>query len=127
MDAINKSGHYNIGNIECISALKEWMTEEQYRGFLKGNVIKYLCREGHKDSREQDCKKAQYYLNKLVDTFNEENVKLDYDKDLETCYPDCIHFGEDDDEWCSKNCKCGVVPDTYAYNNLPYAYEQEKS
>lgn len=117
-DIINKSPHYNTGNIECIKALKEWMTEEQYRGFLKGNVIKYLCREGHKDSREQDCKKAQYYLNKLVESFDDEASEVaEYD---DMC-KDCIRYEEWYDDWCMANCSRGAV----GANNLPLMFKKK--
>jgi predicted ATPase len=36
-------------------------------GFLKGNVVKYLLRAGHKDEMMQDLLKAQDYLNRLVE------------------------------------------------------------
>lgn len=119
-DIINKSPHYNAGSIECIDALKEWLTEEQYRGFLKGNVIKYLCREGHKDSREQDCEKAKYYLDKLVQTFGEENLSGDIVCD------GCVYFCAEYDDWCEKNCKHGVPANSPEYDILPSAYKERK-
>lgn len=57
---INPS-HYNKGNIECIDAIKESMSEEAYKGFLKGNVIKYLWRYEDKNKKE-DLDKASVYL-----------------------------------------------------------------
>lgn len=40
---------------------------EQNIGFLKGNVVKYLLRAGHKDEMLQDLLKAQDYMNRLVE------------------------------------------------------------
>ena len=64
MSNVNHPSHYG-GSIECIDAIKAQMTEEEFRGFLKGNVIKYLWREKHKGGVES-LQKAQWYLNELV-------------------------------------------------------------
>ena len=42
------------------------LTDEEYKGFLKGNVYKYLKRYEHKNGME-DLEKATVYLNKLCD------------------------------------------------------------
>ena len=42
------------------------LTDEEYKGFLKGNVYKYLKRYEHKNGKE-DLEKATVYLNKLYD------------------------------------------------------------
>jgi hypothetical protein len=46
--------------------MKEWMTEEQFSGFLRGCVIKYIARYRDKSGVE-DLKKAQHYLSKLIE------------------------------------------------------------
>ena len=75
-DIVTKPEHYNQGGIECIEAIKASMSEEEYLGFLKGQVIKYLWRYRHKGKPEQDLKKAEYYNTKLIEevrgTCNEE-------------------------------------------------------
>lgn len=43
-DNINPN-HYIFGGIETIEYLKAKLTAEEYRGFLKGNVLKYVSRE----------------------------------------------------------------------------------
>jgi hypothetical protein len=43
-DVVNHPSHYNYGNIECIEAIEESMTPEAYKGYLKGNTLKYLWR-----------------------------------------------------------------------------------
>lgn len=52
---------------ECIKVLEAWLPDEQYKGFLRGNALKYLCRVGKKDEVMQELKKAQWYLNKLIE------------------------------------------------------------
>lgn len=61
--------HYKTGNMECIDALAETLGSEGIKSFCKGNVIKYLWRYEKKNGVE-DLKKAQWYLNKLIDLHN---------------------------------------------------------
>ena len=70
-DPVNQPLHYNLGNVECIEAIKESMSVEAFRGYLKGNCMKYLWRYDYKGKAIQDCKKAQWYLNKLLDELEE--------------------------------------------------------
>lgn len=66
-DMVNSPPHYNTGDIECIDAIQESMTPEAFKGYLKGNVQKYIWRYEAKNGT-QDLEKAQWYLNKLVET-----------------------------------------------------------
>ena len=43
-DNINPS-HYTQGGIQSIDYMKAKLTPEEYQGFLKGNIIKYITRE----------------------------------------------------------------------------------
>lgn len=65
VDNVNQPAHYKVGGIETIDYLKAKMTEAQYRGFLLGNVLKYVSRHGHKNGKE-DLQKAMWYLDKLI-------------------------------------------------------------
>ena len=67
-DVVNNPHHYNAGRIECIEAIKESMSRDAFRGYLKGNCIKYLWRYEYKekDKPTQDLEKAQWYLNLLI-------------------------------------------------------------
>jgi hypothetical protein len=64
-DLVNHPSHYNDGGLECIEAIEAQLTPEEYRGYLKGNVAKYVWREKHKGGIES-LKKAQWYLNRLI-------------------------------------------------------------
>jgi len=57
--------HYK-GAVECIDAIKASMSQEAFRGYLKGNIIKYSWRYEKKGLIE-DLRKAQVYLNWLID------------------------------------------------------------
>ena len=43
------------------------MTPESFKGYLKGNTMKYLWRYERKGKGKEDFKKAQWYLNKLIE------------------------------------------------------------
>lgn len=61
-DAVNNPKHYQLfGGIEVIDAIKELLTEEEFLGYLKGNVLKHRFRAGKKDNVEQDIAKAIKY------------------------------------------------------------------
>lgn len=66
-DQVNSPPHYNRKGIECIQAIEASMSEEQFKGYLKGNVMKYLWRYEYKGHPKQDLEKARWYLNKLLD------------------------------------------------------------
>jgi hypothetical protein len=69
-DNVEKPAHYNQSGIECIQAIEASMTSDQFCGYLKGNVQKYIWRYEDKNKIE-DLKKAQWYLNKLIETYEQ--------------------------------------------------------
>ena len=64
-DMVNHPLHYNTGKIEVIDMIKDTMTHTEFIGYLWGNILKYLHRWPHKNGIE-DLKKAQWYLDKLI-------------------------------------------------------------
>lgn len=66
-DNVNSPAHYRQGGIECIEAIKASMSEEGFRDYLKGNVMKYIWRYKHKGKAIEDIEKALWYLNRLKD------------------------------------------------------------
>ena len=66
-DDVNHPTHYTDGSIECIEAIEAQLTAEEFRGYLKGNIAKYIWREKHKGGTKS-LKKAQWYLDRLVQT-----------------------------------------------------------
>ena len=66
MAAVNSPQHYTQGNMETIDMIKEALTEEEFSGYLKGNILKYVCRYKHKGMPLKDLMKSQWYLDKLV-------------------------------------------------------------
>lgn len=67
-EEINHPARYGGDSIyECIKVLEAWLPGEQYKGFLRGNALKYLCRVGKKDEVVQELKKARWYVDKLIE------------------------------------------------------------
>ena len=75
-DIINHPQHYTLGKIEVIDFI-----EDKGLNFNLGNVVKYVARAGHKKSSGksmdakalEDLKKAQWYLNHLINHVEKEN------------------------------------------------------
>ena len=68
-DMVNHPSHYTHGGVECIDAITSALSsyEDSVDSWLVGQVIKYLWRAPLKDKYEEDIKKAQFYLNRLVE------------------------------------------------------------
>jgi hypothetical protein len=66
-DPVNSPAHYadSFGGIQCIDAIETSMSTEEFKGFLKGNVQKYVWRYSQKNGAE-DLKKAKWYLERLI-------------------------------------------------------------
>ena len=72
-DVVNHPKHYTSGKIEVIRIMEDQLTSEEYRGYIKGQVIKYITRERHKNGLE-DLKKARWYLDRLIKKVERESV-----------------------------------------------------
>lgn len=62
---VTQPDHYNKGAIEAIEAIKASMHPQEYKGYLKGNCLKYLWRYEYKNGVE-DLRKARVYLEWLI-------------------------------------------------------------
>lgn len=64
--------YYDMGGLETIDIIQAKLTQEQYAGFLRGTIIKYMCRAGYKQGNlaSQDYEKAAYYSTKLAKLYN---------------------------------------------------------
>jgi len=68
-DIVNSPSHYTSGQIECIDAIQSALTREEYRGYLKGNILKYIWRERLKNG-SQDVEKSVWYSKELIQVIN---------------------------------------------------------
>ena len=62
-DMVNSPPHYTKGGIETIDFIQAKLSPEEYRGYLRGNLLKYASRLGEKDS--DDAGKASWYAQRL--------------------------------------------------------------
>ena len=56
--------HYKDMPVQPWTVMEAVLSQEEFIGFLKGNVIKYSMRQGRKDGTD-DAAKAKHYLAKL--------------------------------------------------------------
>ena len=115
-DPINPS-HYTAGGLECIEAIEGSMSEEAFRGFMKGNCIKYLWRYERKNGAE-DLRKAQWYLQRLaeeVDADEKLNKPINVEQLLDEVYEEVKAMEEkeinyDPDDYMASGCTNGFCP-----------------
>ena len=65
-DPINPS-HYKEGNVECIEAIKSSLDTQAFHGHLKASVMKYLWRYDKKNDPDICLRKAQWFMNRLIE------------------------------------------------------------
>lgn len=56
-EMVNHPEHYNKGKFEVIDVIEDWNLN-----FNLGNAVKYIARCEHKGKKEEDLKKAIWYL-----------------------------------------------------------------
>lgn len=71
-DRVNSPSHYTRGTQEAIDIIEEAIdaAPTNQTAMLQAQVLKYLLRIWHKDNPAEDARKAQWYLNRLVDSLN---------------------------------------------------------
>lgn len=67
-DNVNKPNYYADKQIEVIDYMRDTLTPEQYRGYCRGNIIKYISRYDKKNGIE-DLKKCAVYLDWLIKAY----------------------------------------------------------
>ena len=60
-DPVNSPDHYTVGGIETIDFIEAKLSPEEFAGYCRGNMLKYIARAGHKDDAGQDMRKALWY------------------------------------------------------------------
>ena len=76
-DDVDRPEHYAKGSLECIDWIRIFLTEEEYHGYLKGNILKYLWRHEDKGKPVQDLEKLRKYAEFLIDQFEREETERD--------------------------------------------------
>lgn len=71
--------HYRNSVVEPILVMQDFFSHEELIGFLKGNILKYRLRAGHKGTKEEmqtDLDKIRVYEKWLDAVKNEERIEL---------------------------------------------------
>ena len=71
-DIVNNPPHYKKG-IETIKIIRAKLTDQEYKGYLKGTIMKYNTRLGLKGSKQDevdDAGKLRWYAQELEDFLN---------------------------------------------------------
>jgi len=63
--------HYTAGGIEVLDLIKAKLTPEEFRGYLKGNILKYICRSNFKGKHDTDIGKTCFYAEELLNATQE--------------------------------------------------------
>ena len=75
-DPVINPEHYTSGSLECIDWIEAEMTNEEFAGYLKGNIFKYIWRHENKGHPVQDLSKARWYLDRLINLLKLEEAGL---------------------------------------------------
>lgn len=69
MDMVHSPPHYTYGKFEAIDVIEDAVqfAPDATLGTLQWQVLKYVLRMWHKGKALEDAKKAQWYLNRLID------------------------------------------------------------
>lgn len=57
----NHDKHYLEAVVEPIKVMEKLFTKEELKGFIKGNILKYRLRMGHKDDIQKEMDKIRVY------------------------------------------------------------------
>ncbi len=59
--------HYKLGNVDTIEMMRSVLTPEEFKGYLKGSIWKYVARAGRKEGEpaEDDYAKAAWFKERL--------------------------------------------------------------
>jgi hypothetical protein len=106
MNAINPA-HYQKGGVECIEAIEASMSKEAFKGFLKGNCIKYIYRYENKNGAE-DLRKAEWYLLRLIALREDEETMA---KEIMKITEEVLSTNYDPDDYLKPSgCPDGFCP-----------------
>ncbi len=74
-DMVNHPSHYKLANgLESKDIVRATLTPEEYKGWCKGNALKYQFRAGKKDPSKikEDYEKAVWFLNEMIRIMDKE-------------------------------------------------------
>jgi hypothetical protein len=66
-----------VNGLEAIDIIRSRLTDEEYIGYLKGNILKYDLRASFKGKLIEDLDKSTVYKEWLVDVVSDKEVMTD--------------------------------------------------
>lgn len=75
IDDLKHDQHYKSCGIEPWDIMEANFNKDEFVGFLKGNILKYLLRIGRKGQDLADCDKIANYANKLKEVLQKDIVQ----------------------------------------------------
>ena len=68
-DRVNSPSHYTSGSREVIDTIEDAVKDapDAIQGMLQAQVLKYMLRIWLKDNPAEDARKAQWYLNRMIE------------------------------------------------------------
>lgn len=98
MKDLTKQVHYTNNGIEPIEIMRKNFSHDEFVGFCKGNVLKYLLRYKDKNGIE-DLEKAKIYLDWLIGELVAEDLNKTFDERF-------AEIEREEQEKCSCGCHC---------------------
>lgn len=74
---VSSNPHYQTA-VQPIETMQANMTREELIGFLKGNIIKYVCRCGRKDDVPKETAKIKQYAEWLDEVANGRQIVIEH-------------------------------------------------
>jgi len=67
-DPIESPDHYTAAGVEAIEIIERMVAgyRDPYEGYLVGSILKYLYRAPYKGRKLLDCRKAGWFLDRLI-------------------------------------------------------------
>lgn len=66
--------HYQIADKQPIEIIQMYLTPMEFQGYLRGNVIKYILRCGHKDEPQKEIEKSIQYSKWLIEAIQGKTI-----------------------------------------------------
>lgn len=66
--------HYQQAEVQFIEIAQMYLTPEEFKGFLKGNILKYALRANFKGQEQADINKMNQYATWLVQALGGEII-----------------------------------------------------
>ena len=72
-DDVDRPKHYMLfPDMEAIDVIEKALTQREFLGYLKGNILKYKLRAGKKNDAEEDLRKSESYQGELFAKYQED-------------------------------------------------------